>query len=274
MAGRGLQDSGNGKTSSTNGQMRRPFLIGVSGGTASGKSSVCTKIVERLGQRNIDSKKRKVAVISQDSFYRDLSNGEQAKAFKGQFNFDHPDSFDFELIKRTLEDVVAGKTVKIPTYDFTTNSRKAEEFTVIYPADVVLFEGILVFYNKEVRDMFHMKLFVDTDADTRLSRRVVRDINDRGRELEQVLVHYVKFVKPAFEEFCLPTKKYADIIIPRGAENIVAIELIVQHIKDILNGGLKKHISNGNTFPDEGLGLEKPGRQRNPSETGAGGRPH
>ncbi|XP_071802149.1 uridine-cytidine kinase 2-like [Asterias amurensis] len=273
MAGRGSNVST--KSSTSNGQHKRPFLIGVAGGTASGKSSVCSKIVERLGQRNLDCRKRQVTVIGQDSFYRDLTNGEQARALKGQFNFDHPDAFDFDLIKQTLEDIMEGKVVKIPMYDFTTNSRKVDEYTEVYPADVVLFEGILVFYMKEVRDMFHMKLFVDTDADTRLSRRVVRDTKDRGRELEQVLVQYVKFVKPAFEEFCLPTKKYADIIIPRGSENTVAIGLIVQHIKDILNGGIKKHYTNGNTFPDEGLGVvEKPTRQRNPSESGAGGRPH
>lgn len=110
----------------------------------------------------------------------------------------------------------------------------------MYPADVVLFEGILMFYSQEIRDLFQMKLFVDTDADTRLSRRVLRDISERGRDLESILVQYITFVKPAFEEFCLPTKKYADVIIPRGADNLVAINLIVQHIQDILNGGLTK----------------------------------
>ncbi|KAF1591553.1 UNVERIFIED_CONTAM: Uridine-cytidine kinase 2, partial [Eudyptes pachyrhynchus] len=98
----------------------------------------------------------------------------------------------------------------------------------------------LAFYSQEVRDLFQMKLFVDTDADTRLSRRVLRDISERGRDLEQILSQYITFVKPAFEEFCLPTKKYADVIIPRGADNLVAINLIVQHIQDILNGGLSK----------------------------------
>ncbi|XP_060784686.1 uridine-cytidine kinase 2-B isoform X2 [Neoarius graeffei] len=199
--------------------IRQPFLIGVSGGTASGKSSVCAKIMEMLGQNKIDHRQRQVAILSQDSFYKVLTPEQKAKAVKGQFNFDHPDAFDNELILKTLHDIIQGKTVQIPVYDFVTHSRK-DEFVTLYPADVVLLEGILIFYSQEIRDLFQMKLFVDTDADTRLSRRVLRDITERGRELEQVLSQYITFVKPAFEEFCLPTKKYADVIIPRGADNL------------------------------------------------------
>eukprot|EP00063_Salmo_salar_P003967 XP_013978802.1 PREDICTED: uridine-cytidine kinase 2-A-like isoform X3 [Salmo salar] len=198
---------------------RQPFLIGVAGGTASGKSSVCGKIMELLGQNKIDHHQRQVAILSQDSFYRVLTPDQKAKALKGQFNFDHPDAFDNELIVKTLWDILEGKTVQIPVYDFVTHSRK-EEVVMVYPADVVLFEGILMFYSQEIRDLFQMKLFVDTDADTRLSRRVLRDIGERGRDLEQVLTQYITFVKPAFEEFCLPTKKCADVIIPRGADNL------------------------------------------------------
>uniref|UniRef100_A0A8C1QWB5 uridine/cytidine kinase n=1 Tax=Cyprinus carpio TaxID=7962 RepID=A0A8C1QWB5_CYPCA len=174
------------------------------------------------------------------------------------------DAFDNELIVKTLCDIMEGRTVQIPVYDFVTHSRKEETVTV-YPADVVLFEGILMFYSQEIRDLFQMKLFVDTDADTRLSRRVLRDISERGRDLEQVLSQYITFVKPAFEEFCLPTKKYADVIIPRGADNLVAINLIVQHIQDILNGGLTKRLNgylNGHNTP----------RKRHPSESSS--RPH
>ncbi|XP_045543728.1 uridine-cytidine kinase 2-A isoform X2 [Salmo salar] len=248
---------------------RQPFLIGVAGGTASGKSSVCGKIMELLGQNKIDHHQRQVAILSQDSFYRVLTPDQKAKALKGQFNFDHPDAFDNELIVKTLWDILEGKTVQIPVYDFVTHSRlvvrthtphththlihivlspvgvciRKEEVVMVYPADVVLFEGILMFYSQEIRDLFQMKLFVDTDADTRLSRRVLRDIGERGRDLEQVLTQYITFVKPAFEEFCLPTKKCADVIIPRGADNLVAINLIVQHIQDILNGGLTKRLN-------------------------------
>merc|ERR1719347_660050 len=133
-----------------------------------------------------------------------------------------------------LADIRAGKQTKIPEYDYKTNSRVKDKFTIIHPSDVVLLEGILVFYHKDVMDMFDMKLFVDTDADTRLARRVLRDIEDRGRDLEHVLHQYTTLVKPAFEEFCLPTKKHADVIIPRGADNTVAISLIKQHIQDII----------------------------------------
>ncbi|MCI4377868.1 hypothetical protein PGIGA_G00208200 [Pangasianodon gigas] len=243
--------------------IKQPFLIGVSGGTASGKSSVCAKIMELLGQNKIDHRQRQVAILSQDSFYKELTPEQKAKAVKGQFNFDHPDAFDNELILKTLHDIIQGKTVQIPVYDFVTHSRK-DEFVTLYPADVVLFEGILMFYSQEIRDLFQMKLFVDTDPDTRLSRRVLRDISERGRELEQVLSQYITFVKPAFEEFCLPTKKYADVIIPRGADNLVAINLIVQHIQDILNGGFSKR-QNGNAN-----GHMTP-RQRRSSESS---RPH
>merc|ERR1712203_569879 len=133
-----------------------------------------------------------------------------------------------------LTDIINGRQTKVPVYDFKTNSRLPGEFTTIYPSDVILVEGILVFYFPRMRDLFHLKLFVDTDADTRLARRVMRDIRDRGRDLEHVLHQYTTLVKPAFEEFCLPTKKYADVIVPRGTENTVAIDLIKQHIQDII----------------------------------------
>ncbi|XP_076060117.1 uridine-cytidine kinase isoform X2 [Oratosquilla oratoria] len=215
---------------------KTPFLIGVAGGTASGKSTVCKRIMERLGQDDIEHSQRRVVCISQDAFYRPLNADETTKACKGMFNFDHPDAFDTELIVKALKQILEGKICKIPNYDFVTNSR-LETITTIYPADVVLFEGILMFYHSEIRNFFHMKLFVDSDADTRLARRVMRDTRERGRNLEQILNQYTNLVKPAFEEFCLPTKKFADVIIPRGAENTVAIDLIVQHIRDLLRPG-------------------------------------
>ncbi|EDK99696.1 mCG132213, partial [Mus musculus] len=222
-----------------------------------GKSTVCEKIMELLGQNEVDRRQRKLVILSQDCFYKVLTAEQKAKALKGQYNFDHPDAFDNDLMHKTLKNIVEGKTVEVPTYDFVTHSRLPET-TVVYPADVVLFEGILVFYTREIRDMFHLRLFVDTDSDVRLSRRVLRDVQ-RGRDLEQILTQYTAFVKPAFEEFCLPTKKYADVIIPRGVDNMVAINLIVQHIQDILNGDLcKQHRGGPNgrnhkrTFPEPG----------------------
>ncbi|XP_072176248.1 uridine-cytidine kinase 2-like [Diadema setosum] len=268
-------------TSNSNGRNKRPFLIGVAGGTASGKSSVCERIVEAVGQQKMDCRQRKVAIISMDSFYKDVSDVVNSSAI-GSYNFDHPDAVDEKMMKQTLTDLRAGKTVKIPVYDKIKNSRTA--FSIIDPTDVVLIEGILVFYFKEILDLFDMKLFVDTDADTRLSRRVMRDVKERGRDLDKVLMQYVKFVKPAFEEFCLPTKKYADVIIPRGAENSVAINLIVHHIRDILNDGIKTEYHNGiakaklqdglsSSLNDSVLMAGGP-TGRKISESGGRGRPH
>ena len=214
--------------------MEVPFLIGVAGGTASGKTTLCNKIMEKLGQNSIDHKQRRVVCINQDNFYRELNASERLKAANGFYNFDHPHAFDNELILKTLRDISEGKQCHIPVYDFKTSSRLRDEWVTIYQADVVLFEGILAFYLAEMRDLFHMKLFVDTDADTRLSRRILRDIRHRGRDLEGVLSQYVTHVKPAFDEFCLPTKSFADVIIPRGADNLVAVDLIVMHINDIV----------------------------------------
>lgn len=141
------------------------------------------------------------------------------------------------LSSKLSKKLLKGK-LQIPVYYFDSHSQKKEMFT-IYPMDVVLFEGILSFYSEEVRDLFQIKIFVDTDADTRLSCRVLRDISERGRDLKQISSQNLTFIKPAFKE-CLPTKKYADVIIPRGVDNLVAIKLIVQHIQHILNGGLSK----------------------------------
>ncbi|XP_053600814.1 uridine-cytidine kinase isoform X2 [Plodia interpunctella] len=215
-------------------ESKTPFLIGVAGGTASGKSTVCQRIMEKLGQQHKEQTERRVVCVSQDSFYRTLSPSERLRAERGQFNFDHPDAFDDKKLLAVLKDILAGKKVEVPEYDYITNSIHPHRSHTIYPADVVLIEGILVFYFPEIRERFHMKLFVDTDSDTRLARRVPRDIMERGRDLEQVLNQYMNFVKPAFEEFCLPTKKFADVIIPRGADNLVAIDLIVQHISEYL----------------------------------------
>lgn len=133
-----------------------------------------------------------------------MTAAERDKASKGQFNFDHPDAFNEDYMLKTLEDIIAGKMVEIPSYDYRKNSLCPDKMITIYPADVVLFEGILVFYFPAIRELFRMKLFVDTDSDTRLARRVPRDIKERGRDLDLILTQYMTFVKPAFEEFCSP----------------------------------------------------------------------
>ncbi|CAG9535259.1 unnamed protein product [Cercopithifilaria johnstoni] len=206
-----------------------PFIIGVAGGTASGKSSVCSRIMEKLGKAH----ERRVVTISQDSFYRNLTAEETKKANRGEFNFDHPDAIEYALMISVLHKMRRGESVIIPKYDFYTNSR-SKDSDVIESADVIIVEGILILYDQELRNLFDMKLFVDADSDDRLARRVHRDTEERGRSLSQVLHQYLNLVKPAFEEFCLPTKKYADVIIPRGADNTVAIDLILHHIHEIL----------------------------------------
>lgn len=226
---------------------RAPFLIGVAGGTASGKSTVCEKIMDSLRQCDLENVERQVVHISQDSFYRDLKGAELSWAAKGLFNFDHPDAFDNALMEKCLRDITLGRTTRIPVYDFKSNCRLPNKFTIINASqvDVVLFEGILTFYNPTVRDMFHMKLFIDTDADSRLSKRVLKDVDELGRDLDQVLHQYINFVKPAFEEFCMPTKKFADVIIPRGPDNKIAIDLISQHIADRLSAPADLPANNG-----------------------------
>jgi len=201
-----------------------PFIIGVTGGTASGKTSVCDLIHNQLNDH-------RVVIISQDSFYKSLTKKDLENVH--DYNFDHPDSFDWDLLEQVLISIKKGESVNIPIYDFKTHSR-TQETMKISGADVILLEGILSFYSSGVRDQMNMKVFVDTDPDVRLARRIQRDIRERGRDLEGVLFQYERFVKPAFDEYILPTKKYADVIIPRGADNHVAIDLIVQHIKSKL----------------------------------------
>ena len=225
--------------SKSDGEGKRPVIIGVAGGSASGKTSVCRRIMEALGQNHLCPTERNAVVINEDSFYRELNEGECVRADKGEYNFDHPDAYDHELMKRSLRDLVMGKSIDVPVYDYKTHARSKTEKRTVYPADVILLEGILVLYDSELRDMMAVKLFVDTDSDTRLARRIQRDIRERGGTVESILEQYLRYVKPAFEKLILPTKEYADVIIPRGALNDVAIEMIVQHIKVILEGKMK-----------------------------------
>lgn len=216
---------------------KEPFLIGVAGGISSGKSTVCKNIIQELEKLNSQHPKH-ILIISLDSFYKKLTPEELAKAERGELNLDHPSAFDDQLALETLTNIIQGKkVVEIPIYDKKTYavSEKTIKVTPDKTPDIIILEGILAFYFPEIREMCQMKLFVDCDADTRLSRRVLRDMNKHNRPLETILSYYQKYVKPTFEEFCLPTKKYADVIIPRGAENLVAINLIVQHLNDYLS---------------------------------------
>ncbi|KAK6026563.1 putative uridine kinase [Ostertagia ostertagi] len=227
------------------GKLRLPCIIGVAGGPASGKdyldlylfqSLVTEKIMERLESLN-QGKNKQVITIPMESFYKELDEEERLKAELGEYDFDHPSAFDFDKLTDTISQLEQGKAVTIPKYDFLTSTRKGTLH--IEPADVIIVEGILIFYDARLRNKFAMKLFVDADADIRLARRVRRDTVERKRPLSIVLNQYTKKVslfhfyhnflnnvKPAFEEFCLPSKKWADVIIPRGGENDVAIDLL------------------------------------------------
>jgi len=166
--------------------MSKPFLIGVAGGNASGKLAVCKKIKDMLDMdQDIDTSK--FVVISQESFYRDWTEEEKELAKKGQFNFDHPDVLDAKMIEKCLSDIEAGRPTKVPLYDFKTSCKLPDAYTTIFPCDIVLFEGILTLYFPGVRDKFDLKLFINTDSDTRLIRRVFRDTEELGRNLDQVL---------------------------------------------------------------------------------------
>ncbi|KAI4336304.1 hypothetical protein L6164_014845 [Bauhinia variegata] len=201
---------------------KQPFVIGVSGGTASGKTTVCDLIIQQLQDH-------RVVLVSQDSFYRGLTDDEMKHVH--EYNFDHPDAFDTEQLVECITKLKSGESVQVPIYDFKHHRRCSDNFRQVNASEVIILEGILVFHEQRVRNMMNMKLFVDADADVRLARRIRRDTVERGRDVHSVLEQYAKFVKPAFDDFILPSKKYADIIIPRGGENRVAVDLIVQHIR-------------------------------------------
>uniref|UniRef100_A0A8C2KQZ9 Uridine-cytidine kinase n=1 Tax=Cyprinus carpio TaxID=7962 RepID=A0A8C2KQZ9_CYPCA len=208
-------------------QFKEAFVIGLCGGSASGKTTVANKIIEALDVPW-------VVLLSMDSFYKVLSPEEQALAAHNDYNFDHPGAFDFELLVTTLQKLKQGKSVKIPVYDFTTHGRQ-KNWKNVYGASVIIFEGILSFADKELLQLMDMKIFVDTDSDIRLVRRLRRDITERGRDIEGVIKQYNKFVKPAFEQYIEPTMRLADIVVPRGGGNMVAIDLIVQHVHSQLD---------------------------------------
>ena len=207
----------------TQGGVKGTFVIGICGGSASGKTTVAQKIIEELDIQW-------VTLLSLDSFYKVLNEQQHEDAAINEYNFDHPDAFDFNLLIDTLKRLKEGKKVAVPIYNFVSHRREAKTVSM-YGANVLIFEGILAFHNKDVLDLLDMKVFVDTDSDVRLSRRLIRDIRERGRDLHGVLDQYRRHVKPAFDNYIAPTMLHADIIVPRGGENKVAINLIVQHVQ-------------------------------------------
>ena len=214
----------------------KPYLIGIAGGSGSGKTSIANIIFKYLGVSEC-------LLFSMDTYYKDLTEEQQKNI--SEYNFDHPDALDFELLNSHINSLMNWESINMPTYDFNTSSR-GKETKKLYPNKIIIFEGILAFHDKRIRDLMDIKIFVDLDGDIRLSRRIYRDIIDRGREMKTVINRYHKFVKPAFEIFIKPTRKFADIIIPKGAENTNAIDMIAQQLKNkskiLFPNGIKNFI--------------------------------
>ena len=201
-----------------------PFLIGLAGGTGSGKTTVANAIVKRVGEERI-------AILSHDSYYRDFVD--LPKDILDRQNFDHPDSLESELLVRHLKALKQGMVVETPIYDFKVHCRAAESRRV-EPRKVILVDGILIFAEPELRKLFDVKIYVDTDADIRLIRRLKRDIAERGRSVESVVTQYESTVRPMHMEFVEPSKRYADIIIPEGGENTVALDFLFARLRELL----------------------------------------
>lgn len=201
-----------------------PIIIGVTGGSGSGKTTVSKKILEQLDGHSI-------SIIQQDSYYKDQAG--MAMEERRAVNYDHPLAFDSDLLYQHLKMLKQRQAIDVPVYDYTISTRSPE---VIHqePTDVVILEGILVLSDERIRDMLDIKVYVDTDDDIRIIRRIERDTQERGRSLESIITQYLTGVKPMYHQFIEPTKRYADLIVPEGGENSVAIDLLVTKVRDIL----------------------------------------
>jgi uridine kinase len=205
------------------------LVIGIAGGSGSGKTTVVKAIADNL-------KGEKVVIIPQDSYYKDSSDLTDEE--KRHHNFDHPDAIDWELLCEQLADLKAGKTIHQPVYSYISCSRSKTETVTVEPADVIIIEGILIFTCKELRDQMDIKIFVDADDDDRLMRVMARDITERGKDVRWVIERYTNTVKPMYLQFIEPSKRYADIIIPQGGHNKVAIDVICATVEKSLVKGI------------------------------------
>jgi len=200
------------------------IIIGIAGGTGSGKTTVVKKLMSIIPEGH-------VAVLGQDSYYKD--NAELSFEQRQKINYDHPRSIDFDLLIEHIKQLQKGEAIDEPIYSYVTHTR-TEDYKVVHPKDVIIVEGILVFTNEELRDLCDIKIFVHADADERLIRRMRRDISERGRDIDEVLNRYETMLKPMHNQFIEPSMKYADIIVPVGGDNIVAIDVLASMIKDKL----------------------------------------
>jgi uridine kinase len=199
----------------------KPLLIGIAGGSGSGKSTVARKLADALREAS-------VVFLDMDAYYRNLTHLTLEE--RRVVNWDHPDAFDLDLLAEHLDALANGRAIRKPIYDFVTHTRRPE-CEIIEPADVIVIDGILLFAEARVRDLCDVKVFVDADADIRVLRRIRRDMRDRGRPLEEIIDQYLSTVQPMHLQFVEPSKRYADVIVPRGGRNAVAIEMIVAKIQ-------------------------------------------
>ncbi len=203
--------------------MAGSVVIGVAGGSGSGKTTVVRRIVESLGEQQ-------VVVLEHDRYYRD--HPELRLEERAALNYDHPDSLETDLLVRHVDELKAGRPIELPVYDFTRHARRRESETV-HPASVIIVEGILILADRALRELMDVKVFVDTDDDARFIRRLKRDVAERGRTMESVVDQYLSTVKPMYLEFVEPAKRYADIIIPRGGHNEVAVSMMLTLIRSL-----------------------------------------
>ncbi len=196
------------------------IIIGIAGGSASGKTTLVKRLKENFGPD--------VSVVSHDNYYK--AHNEMPYEERCKLNYDHPCAFDTDLMIEQIEALRRGETIACPVYDFTVHNR-SEETLLLAPTGVIIVEGILIFESSALRDLMDVKIFVDTDADVRILRRVVRDVNKRGRTLESVVSQYLTTVKPMHEAFVEPSKRYADIIVPEGGKNAVALDMIIRRVE-------------------------------------------
>ena len=205
-------------------KLEKPIVIGIAGGTCSGKSSIAKILIEDLDNETI-------TIIKEDDYYKDQSHLPMEERVKT--NYDHPLAFDFDLMTQHIRDLIDRKTIEKPTYDYTVHNR-SDITEIVHPSDIIVIEGLFALYNKEIRNLEDIKIFVDTPADERFIRRLQRDVIERARTVESITNQYLTTVKPMHDQFIEPTKQYADVIIPQGKSNTVAIDLLKTKINSII----------------------------------------
>ena len=207
-------------------QPEKPIIIGITGGSGSGKTTIAHEIANQIEAND------RIVIMTQDSYYKD--NTDLPMSERQKINYDHPNAFDMPLLEAQLNQLLHRKPIEMPTYDFTEHTR-SDKTVHINPADIIILEGILVLFNEEIRNLMDIKVYVDTDDDIRFIRRLERDMKERGRSLDSVINQYLTTVKPMYHQFIEPTKRYADIIIPEGGENNVAIDMLTTKVRSVLN---------------------------------------